>query len=96
MTDFDMGDFRDFVFAARIIRKVNAALGNGDNCPWTMDMFFDLASSVAAEYNENGQCPLCNGDVHATTSARISSHRNADGVQCPTSGHSFHIAVVTG
>ena len=86
-------DFRDYVFAARTIQRANAFLGNGDKCSWTADDFLDLASSVAAENGAPGECPMCNKEVHANSSARVQKHMDGAGKLCVASGQWFHIAV---
>ena len=87
-----MSDYREFVSAARTIRKANALLGNGDNCAWTADDFYDLASSVAAEQDMPGTCPMCNHEVRANSSARIAKHLDGVGKMCTASGQWFSIA----
>ena len=86
-------DYRDYIAAARTIRKANAMLGNGERCSWTSDDFFDLASTLAAEQGLPGRCPLCNKEVRATTSVRIAKHLDGAGKMCNSSGQWFHIAV---
>jgi hypothetical protein len=88
-----VSDYRDYVAAARTIRKANAMLGNGDKCAWTADDLFDLASSVAADQDIPGRCPMCATRVLANSSARIAKHVNNLGKVCTASGDWFHIAV---
>jgi len=86
-------DFRDYVQAARITEKANLFLGNGPRTPWTADDWRDLASSVAAETGQPGRCPICAEEVEATSTARVSRHKNKIGQICTASGQWFHIAV---
>lgn len=88
-----MSEYRDYIFAARIIDQANAILGNGPKCPWTAEDMRDLASSVAAEHGVVGKCPQCNTEVVANGSARIMRHRNPIGQDCTASGQWFAIAV---
>ena len=88
-----MGEYRDYIFAARIIDQANAMLGNGKHASWTADDMRDLASSVAAETNTPGVCPVCAKPVHANTSARVAKHRDGAGNICTASGQWFVIAV---
>lgn len=87
-------EYRDYVFAARVIKQANARLGNPERCSWTADDMYDLASSVAAEAGTEGKCPMCNATVFATDSARVRGHINSKGQKCTASGQWFHIAAV--
>jgi len=88
-----MGEYQDFVFAARTINKANALMGNREECAWTADQLYDLASSVAAEAGTAGRCPICSREVYANSSARVQKHRAGNGDMCTASGQWFHIAV---
>lgn len=87
--------YRDFIWAARIIDEANARLGNGDNASWTAADMRQLASSVASEEHATAPCPVCRNTVQATTTARITSHRDSSGRMCPAAGLAWHTAVVS-